>query len=171
MCDFLKHAFKKGVDSARPFDGEFDYFDRTFSYTKLKDDSYEARFSVYGKPQGFQFKENTLSESYLTTARKQQGFYREVFDVYRINVEAKVLVHSYVYYLHPEDYNKNFNKPEFTSYNQPSLFDLVNRKTPEGYVKIGWDKTKWQCYDVSYFKYLLLSVEEFIIRVFVGGIT
>ena len=46
-------------------------------------------------------------------------------------------------------------------YNQPLLFDLVNRKAPKNYKKIGWDKTKWQCYEISYFRYLIFLFKSF----------
>ena len=170
ICDMLKGNINSAVDPQRPHDKKFDYFDRTFFYKKAGNNTYIADFS-FGNSLGIQFTEPILSDSYLRTARKQQGFYREIFDIYRFNVKTNILIHSYLYYLHTQDYNKNFNNPQFVPFNNPLLFDLVPREAPQDYVKIGWDKTKWQCYKISYIKYMFLSVQELIIRVFVGGIT
>ena len=119
----------------------------------------------------FNKEEGIISNSYLTTARKQRGFYREIFDVFRFHIKTRVLTHSYTYYLHPEDFNKNFNNDMFVPYNFPFLFALIEKEPPEGYVRIGWDKTRWQCYNISYFKYWSFKIKEFFIRTIIGGIT
>ena len=111
---------------------------------------------------GIKLNGDILSNAYLRFSREQQGFHREKFDVYRIDIKTRVLTHSYVYYVSLEDYNKNFNNSDFMPHNQPLLFDLINRKAPENYVKIGWDKTKWQCYEISYFRYLLFMSKNIL---------
>ncbi len=162
ICDFLRSAFKTGIDPLRPFDGALSYFDRTFYYSKAGKKLYTANFSYRGELLDLRLSKNVLSSAYLTTAREQQGFYREIFDVYRFNIKTNVLIHSYVYYVHPKDYSKNFNSSDFVPYNQPLLFDLINRPAPESYRKIGWDKTAWQCYSLSFFKYLFFRLKELL---------
>ncbi len=167
VCDILNGNLEETIDPNRPFDGTLNYWDRVFYYKKIDEGQYEHNFAFSHAHEfpfsdaglGAQFNENILSDSYLETATKQGGFYREVFDVYRFNIETRMLTYSYVYYVSPEDYNKNFNKPLFTPYNNPLLFDLINKDAPRGYVKIGWDKTRWQCYNISHSKYLLLSLK------------
>ena len=163
VCDILPDDFKKEVDPNRPFDGVLSYSDRTFYYKKTNSGHYEAYFPLYGGTAlGIKLNGDILSNAYLRFSREQQGFHREKFDVYQIDIKTRVLTHSYVYYVSLEDYNKNFNNSDFVPYNQPLLFDLINRKAPENYVKIGWDKTKWQCYEISYFRYLLFMLKNIL---------
>jgi len=123
-------------------------------YEKTSQWGYKASLGTMSRALGLQFKDNILSEAYLISAGEQRSFYREIFDVYRFDLETLVLIHSYVYYISKKDFNKNFNIPLFTDHNQPLLFDLVPREAPKDYVKIGWDKTHWQCYEISSWKYL-----------------
>ncbi len=158
ICDILPEDLKKEVDPNRPFDGVRNYFDRSFFYKKKPTGEYSG-FSYGGSSLGIQLKGDILSTAYLKTAREQQGYYREIFDVYRFHIKKRMLIHSYVYYISLKDYNKNFNNPSFVPYNKPFLFDLIPRKAPEDYVKIGWDKTRWQCYEVSYLKYFIFNLK------------
>ena len=149
ICDVIEGDIRKKVDINKPYDGSLNYFDRVFSYNKAKDGSYTAQFSNEGSALGIKFQKGILSNAYLVKAREQQGFYREIFDVYYIDVNTNVLTHAYVYYLDPADYEKHFNNPQFVPYNKPYLFGLVNKAPPKNYVKIGWDKTRWLCYPSS----------------------
>ena len=167
VCDFLGNPSKKNLPKKK-FD-HFTYFDRVFYYEKTKSDQYKTNFSIYdGTSTGFQQDKDTLSEAYLVTARKQQGFYREIFHVYRIHLKTRVLIHSYVYYLNPEDYQTNFKDPSFRDYNNPLLFDLIQREAPKEYVKIGWDKSVWQCYEVSYLRYLYFCIQDILTAILAG---
>ena len=161
VCDVL-NDLNAPVDPKRPFDGKFDYFDRIFYYEKTGAGPYKAEFPSTKTPS--RLSGDILSTAYLTASREQQGFYREIFDVYRFNIKTQILVHSYLYYVDPEDFNKNFNNPQFIPYNQPLLFDLVEKPAPENYVKIGWDKTKWRCYRISRFRYQYLSLFGVLVR-------
>ena len=156
VCDMLRDGFKKPLDPERPYDGKLNYFDCVFYWQKTGG-VYETGFYSPGTGFDVRFKDGVLSRAFLRTAREQQGFYREIFDVYRFNTNEKTLIHSYVYYLDPEDFERNFNNPLFTPYEHPPLYDLIEKKPPENYVKIGWDKTKWQCYEISRFKYWRLN--------------
>ena len=161
VCDMLRGDLKAEVDPNRPFDGALTYFDSMFSYKKKSNDEYSG-FFYEGASLGVQLNGDTLSSAHLGTAHEQQGYYREIFDVYRFHIKKRILIHSYVYYVDPKDYNKNFNNSLFVPYNNPLLFELVPRKAPENYVKIGWDKTKWQCYEVSSFKYFIFRLKSLL---------
>ena len=152
VCDKVKIDDEN--KSPKSFDGKLNYSDFMVQYEKTGSGEYKT--SLGGGPGrlGHQFKDNVLSEAYMTFAGEQQGFYREMFDVYRFDLETRVLIHSYVYYISKKNFDKHFNIPLFTDQNQPLLFDLVPRKAPKSYVKIGWDKTRWQCYEISSWKYL-----------------
>ena len=152
-----KHYFVCDIDdekkSPKFFDGKLNYFDSMVEYEKTGPGKYKT--SLGGGPGGLglQFKDNVLSEAYLTFTGEQRGFYTEIFDVYRFDLETRVLIHSYVYYLLQDDFDKSF-PASLLDRNQPLLFDLISRKAPKGYMKIGWDKTRWQCYEISSWKYL-----------------
>ena len=167
VCDFLGSPSKRKPPKKK-FD-EFSYFDRVFYYKKTSDGQYKTNFSIYGGTStGFQRDKDTLSEAYLSTAREQQGFYREIFHVYRIHLKTRVLIHSYVYYLNPKDYETNFWDFESRVYNNPLLFDLIQREAPKDYVKIGWDKSVWQCYEVSYPRYLYFRIQNILSSIIAG---
>ena len=168
VCDMLRNGFKKPVDPERPYDGKLHYFDRVFYWQKIGDGAYETGFYSRGTGFDVKFSKGVLSRAFLQTARKQQGFYREIFDVYRFNTKENILIHSYVYYVDPEDFEKNFNNPHVTPYEHPPLYDLIEKTAPENYVKIGWDKTKWQCYEISRFKYWRLNWLG-ILTIFISG--
>jgi len=147
--------------SPESFDGKLNYFDSMVEYEKTGPGEYKASLGGGPGSLGLQIKGNVLSEAYLKFTGERQGFYREMFDVYRFDLETRVLIHSYVYYISKKNFEKNFNIPLFMDQNLPLLFDLVPRKAPKGYVKIGWDKTRWQCYEISYWqnlKYMFFSL-------------
>ena len=158
ICDVLDQA--AGVlDTKRPHDGKFHWFDRVFSYQKTER-GHEADWpfmkgSSVSAPSS---DKNLISKAHLTQIGEQEGQHREVFEIYRFLLKEKVLIHSYVYYVSPEDYKKRFSGPAFAPHNKPLLFDLIAREPPEGFVKIGWDKSRWQCYDISFWRHWLLSV-------------
>ena len=104
----------------------------------------------------FSIKAGVFSKTDLIFKGKKEGFYREIFDVYHIDKKNNILTHSSVYYVSTDDYNKNFK--EEVNYNNPNLFDMIKRKPKKGYKKIGWNKTSWQCFEVSYFKYLTFNL-------------
>lgn len=163
VCDVLPDDFREKVNPNRPFDGALNYWDRTFYYHKTADGDYETHFPLYGgTPLGIKLNDDVLSGAYLKVAREQRGFYREIFDVYRFDMKKRILVHSYVYYMKKEDYDKNLSSPSFVPDNHPFLFDMIDREAPENYKKIGWDKTKWQCYEMSYFRYLKFQLKSIL---------
>ena len=149
VCDILDDL-EKDVDLSRSFDGELNYFDSVFHYEKT-DDGYSTGFGRELKLKG-----DVLYRADLSESGERTGFYREFFTVFRMDIEKQVLIKSYVYYVHPDD---SMNSPEFLQYNQPFLFDFMDREAPENYVKIGWDKTKWQCYEISRFKYFMFHLK------------
>lgn len=160
ICDY-KNSEKTDLDES--FDGKFSYFDKIFYYKEKNNGEYAFDFSMpKAVSLGAGFDGDILFHAYLTTKGKQSGFYREIFDVYRFEMKTNTLIVSYVYYVSPEDYNKHFNNPNYVPYNNPSLFDLVNREAPEKYVKIGWDKDKWKCYEISPFQYLIFYLKGFL---------
>lgn len=160
ICDTLK----EGASPSRSFDGKQNYFDALIDYEKDSQGNYKVSWpGGYGNQKlGLQLKDNILSEAFLNLAREQRDayfevFYRESFHVLRFHLDTQILIHSYVYYVSKKDYNKNFNEPLFTSKYDPSLFKFVSKKAPKGYVKIAWDKSRWKCYEISFWKYQYFS--------------
>ena len=157
VCDVLKDLSSAGKPH---YDGEVNHFDRMFYYRKTEENFYETGALSPGKTFHVKANEEFFSKAYLTAAREQGGFYREIFDIWRFYIKEKILVHSYLYYLDRRDYEKNFSGPDFAPFNLPLLFDLTSKSPPDDYVKIGWDKTKWRCYEISYVKYFYLGMKK-----------
>ena len=142
-----------------------EYFDRVLYYEKSDTGNHKVTFDDKKFLVGIKLNKNILSGAYLRIAREQEGFYREIFYVYRLDLETDILIHSYVYYISVPDYDKNFNDDTssnsfFSSVDikdQPLLFGLVEKELPDGYTRVGWDKSKWQCHEVSFFKYISLN--------------
>ena len=115
--------------------------------------------NYFGQDVAFKFDGEFIYSSFLAKAGEQDGFYRQIFELYRFDLQTQVLTHSYIYYLDPKDFDKNFNNASFVPYNSPFLFDFIEQATPKDYVKLGWDKTRWTCYSITYFKYMLLKLK------------
>ena len=156
FCDFLGIVITK---YNQPDKYPNKHFNRVFYYKKQSDGSFEQNFD-FGGAEEAQLRGDVLSNAFLDYEGEREGFYRQLFHVYRINLSTGVLIHSYVYYLHPEDYEKHFKK-----YNRPGrqirehkyLLGLLQTPVPKGYIKAGYDKSQWQCSSVSYSRYLWLS--------------
>ena len=188
ICDILKEEPAGKTDPTSlpsSFDGDFSHWDRPFFYKEGTKDqtedqtgnqtgtaaatNYEAFFSSHGQGFALKRKGDILSQAFLTRATEQAGFYREIFDIYRFNMKTRVLTHSYLYYLDPKDFEKNFNNSSFVPYNLPFLFDLLDRPLPsEDYVKLGWDKSQWRCYRISALKHLYFQFKA-ILKLFMIG--
>lgn len=158
VCDVLK---EEAIPSSS-FDGKMNWFDVVIHYEKTDQGKYKASLGNGGRGLGLRFEDNILSSAYLERAGEQQNvygelFYRETFSLFRFDLESQILIQSYVYYVSKDDYNKNFNEPLFTSKNKPFLFDLVPRKAPKDYVKIAWDKSRWKCHEISFWRYWYFS--------------
>ena len=135
------------------------HFDRVFYYKALDSDRYAENFagdSAKARREG-----DVLYRAILKRAGRREGFHREEFEVYRFHLDTHVMVHSYVFHVTPADHRRNFQRDHphsISGYvdiaNQPHLFNLVDKAPPdEGYIKIGWDKSKWQCRPVSAAEY------------------
>ncbi|MGI9549436.1 MAG: hypothetical protein ACR2M7_05655, partial [Bdellovibrionales bacterium] len=97
ICDSLKKVNHQGK---KKFDGTLDYWDRMFTYEKKNNGEYEASFPLYGgEPVGIKFKDGLLSGVYLSQKGTQTGEYRELYNVYRFDMQKKLLIHSYAYYV------------------------------------------------------------------------
>ena len=143
------------------------YLDRVFSYKKSGDRITAHFFLQTENPFEMKLDKDILSGFTVNFLGQQNNFYREIYNVYWMNVKTGYLVHSYVYYLNPEDNEKNFNPVDFP-YAPPRTtehFQFLTKKLPENYVKIGWHGPSWQCRSVSYVLYLMYSVEEFLMQV------
>ena len=137
-------------------------FNRVISYEITNSGKVYAPFSRRGRLINSSLQGQTLSSAYLRSKGKQMGYYREVYEVLYLDLTTNVLTKSWVYYLHPEDFQKNFNSNDFLSQNKPSLFQLIDRKAPENYTKLGWDKTRWRCYKIDNRTYLYLFLKLFL---------
>ena len=148
-------------------------FDTMAKYFKKSNASYNLDIAqARGNKSGTNFQDNTVSTAYLFEKKEQQGFYREIFDVYRLNINNNELIHSYVYYIDKTDWKQNLKRqiaplPDGLDItNQPILFDTINIESPkENYMKIGWDKSKYVCYKLSYLKFLRINIKLFFAQV------
>ncbi|MGV0006137.1 MAG: hypothetical protein ACNYPG_05880 [Candidatus Porifericomitaceae bacterium WSBS_2022_MAG_OTU9] len=112
----------------------------------------------------FQKEGSVFSGSYLKT-ESQEGYQRDIFQVFRIDLETQILVHSYVYHIPTKDYEKNF-KHLFSQYiNAEHIFKLVEFPKRKNYVKAGWDKSFWQCRTQSYPQHIINNVWHFFIAI------
>ena len=93
----------------------------------------------------------------------------EVFDVYRFHLTSQILTHSIVYYTPKEAYKKNLKaretNPYLIPYSQTPL-EFIEKETPKNYIKYGFDKSEWQCHQLSYFKYLIRKLERELFAIF-----
>ena len=162
FCDYLGvYQIDKGNHSNESMD-------RIFSYKK-ENDRYRAQFPLQSEGSfAMKLNRDILSGFYTVFAREQKGFYRESFNVYRMNVKTGLLVRSHVYYVSKEDFEKNFKDRGKNPYSIPfskEPFKFFDKEPPEGYVKIGWDKASWQCHKISFFKYILYGLKEIIFQI------
>ena len=146
FCDYF------GVPLMSTGNSPNEYFDRVFSYTE-SDGAYTADL-VEGRTAPAKFKDDTLYV-YSVDFKGQ----REGFTVYRFHLNTSELFRSYVFHTSREDYNKH-HKPSPDEHPwkiplSPTPLKYVDAKLPENFIKFGYDKSKWQCHEVSHFKYLL----------------
>lgn len=157
FCNILPENFRSG-DPIPVSDDKLDYFDFLFYY-KNKGDKLEARLPYAGKPaSNLKLNNSILSQAYFTGTKNPNN--ESSFHVSRINLKTNILTHSYVYYVTQKSLKTDFQKT--LPYNKPSLFPLIDQKAPEGYAKIGWDKTKWKCEKISYWSYVKFSVQSLL---------
>ena len=150
-CDFRGSPHKK---TANPNPR----FDRAFYYKPLEGGAYAENFqgdSRAGRRQG-----DAIYRAILKRAGERQGAYREELEVYRFHLDTHVMTHSYVFHVTPADYQRHFQRDHphsISSYvditHQPYLFSLVARAIPDGAMRVGWDKSIWQCRPVSAAEY------------------
>ncbi|MDE0119699.1 MAG: hypothetical protein OXM55_06815 [Bdellovibrionales bacterium] len=169
VCDFVWNGPKESykMDPNITFDGVFHGRDIIFYYEKTDSGQYKTHFPLYGGTElGLQLNGDILSNAYLN-APTSYGFYREKFDIYQFNFKTKIFTHSYFYYVDPEKDLSSFRYlPDFKKSHNPYLASLINREAPENDLKIGFDKTKWQCYEIPYFKYLRFKLEDAFFTIF-----
>ena len=161
-CDFLANPYKKTEYPNK-------YFNKSISFEKLSSGVYKDFFnSDTPKLQG-----DVLSGYHLRSKGYERGsHYRYFFDVYRMDLKSKTLTHSYLYYLKEDDFKKHFldhNPHNVNNYvdtrNQKVIFDLVDEELPQGFIKVGWDKSYWQCEAISSTKHFWNSLGS-IFKVF-----
>ena len=178
LCFCSSHAGKKtylvcddlsGADHSpnRPYDGVYHYFDRVLYYEKTNEESYKVHFTL-GNSMGTQLNGDVLSKAYLQGARDQSGidgklFYREMFRIYQFDIKTRILTAFYLYHVSPEDYSKNLKNNPLLSTDDP-VFTLIEKEMPENYIKVtlGRNQVRWQCYEISYFKYLFFILHEIL---------
>ena len=179
LCFCSSHAHKTkylvcddlfGADHSpnRPYDGVYHYTDRVLYYEKTNEESYKVHFP-FGNSIATQLNGDVLSTAYPLGAREQVGndgktlFYREMFRIYQINIKTRVLTDFYLYHVSLEDYSKNLKDSSLLSTNDP-VFTLIEKEMPENYIKItlGRNQVSWQCYEISYLKYLLFILHNIL---------
>ena len=179
LCFCSSHAGKKtylvcddlsgdNYSPNRTYDGVYHNVDCVLYYEKTKEGSYKFHFTS-GDSVGTQLNGDVLSKAYLLGAREQVGidrrklFYREMFRIYQFDIKTRVLTNFYLYHVSPEDYSKNLKDSPLLSTNDP-VFTLIEKEMPENYVKItlGRNQVKWQCYEISYLKYLLFTLQDIL---------
>ena len=150
-CDFRGSPHKKT-------DNPNSYFDRVFYYKELDGGAYAENFA--GDAQTAKRRGEVIYRALREFAGEREGFYREEFRVYRFHTDSGVMIRSYVFHVAPADYERNFQSDHphaVSAYvdirNQPALFALVDDAPPAGHIKVGWDKSMWQCEAVSAAEY------------------
>lgn len=116
---------------------------------------YVAEFPKRKPPVTTKLIGNELSLSSVINKRVQQGFYREIFDAFRLDLQSLKLTHSYLYYVSKHDFDMNFKS--FEIYNDPDLFRMIDLQTRPDYVKLAWDKSQWQCEKIPLWKWVIMS--------------
>ncbi len=143
-------------------------WDRPLTYNASKQ---VANFPI-GKNPYFKKENDVIAGSHFETV-VHQGFSRDIFQVYRLNLKTNIMVHSYIYYLSEEDFKKNWL--DYAHYqdrfrNAHHLFKLVQFPNRSGYVKLGWDKSFWQCTPVhSKIEHLLNTIKSIFTAILSAG--
>ncbi len=143
-----------------------DYFDRVFVYQK-SGGSHTAHF-LFKKPFKVQKKDNMIFWFALNEdlSEKTKGFQRKVFELYHFHIQRLALTRSLVYYLHKEDYKRNFQHRVRREMTEP--LDLIEKPVSKNQVKKAYGRGWWRCRKVSYFKYILYSIREVFFQI--GGV-
>ena len=164
FCDYL------GVPAIDKHNHSNTSFDRVFSYKK----SNGGRFAAFIGSGNFMPAEEREPFLYGHVPAGEAGSHAvdwKVFDVYRFNRETKRLTRSVVSYIPREDYEKkieeNQNNPYAIPYSQEPL-EFIEKEMPENYVKIGFDKSRWQCRELSPFNYFFRNLERGLFQIFSG---
>lgn len=123
-----------------------------------------------GKKLVTQIKGKTAYEVYR---RDQQWSTSQFFDV--LEFDGKHLVHSYVYFMSPDEYADGYGRQDLAAYSfkeeyyNPHLFALVP-ETPhhQNSIKVGWNKTRWHCKEIPealFIPYKVLEIFYSLARV------
>ena len=126
-------------------------FDRMFSYRQFSDGHYQAQFRIAGDWIPVKYKKTFIY--HLETNRAGKSF-----EIQRFNLKTYKLILSHVYHLTKEQYHKNLEERKTNPYlapysNKPLPFSDV--PLPENHIKVGFDRSSWQCHEVRGFRYFL----------------
>ena len=140
-------------------------FDRMFSYKQFSDGHYQAQFQIYGDWLPVKSKQGVIYHSKPQTARKS-------FDIERFNLKTSRLILSHVYHLSLKEYKSRVEEqktnPHLIPYSEKPL-PFLDSPAGEGYVSAGFDKSHWQCHQVSGVHYVLKKWGLLLMQILSSG--